>query len=85
MGKTCRISSAGQLHESILDFPTLRDLLSTPDLANLLLKKLVALLANVDNLLAGNAEILDGSKNFFRDLGRRLVLSQGVGVVEGVV
>lgn len=65
--------------------PTFGDLLSTPDLANFLFEKLVALLANVDNLLASNTEVLDSGENLLGDLSRRLVLGQGVGVVEGVV
>lgn len=66
-------------------YSTFGDLLPTPNLANLLLEELVALLANVDNLLAGNAEILDSSENLLRDLSRSLVLRQGVGVVQGVI
>lgn len=64
---------------------TLGDLLSTPNLANLLLEELVALLANVDNFLAGKTQVLDSSENPFGNLGRRLVLGQGVGVIKGVI
>lgn len=64
---------------------TLLDLLAAVDLGHLLLDELVALLANLDDLLAGDAEVLDSSQNPLRDLGSRLVLGQGVGVVEGVV
>lgn len=64
---------------------TLLDLLAAVDLGHFLLDELVALLANLDDLLAGDAEVLDSSQNPLRDLSSGLVLGQGVGVVEGVV
>lgn len=64
---------------------TLGDLLSTPDLGDLLLKQLVALAADVGDLLASDAEILDSSEDLLGDLGRGLVLGQGVRVVERVI
>lgn len=64
---------------------TLGDLLPTPDLGDLLLEQLVALAADVGDLLASDAEILDGSEDLLRDLGRGLVLGQGVRVVERVI
>lgn len=66
-------------------YVTLLNLLATPDLGNLFLEKLVTLLANVNDLLAGNAEVLDSSQNLLGDLGSSLVLGKGVGVVEGVI
>ena len=64
---------------------TLGDLLSAPDLGDLLLEQLVALAADVGDLLASDAEILDGGENLLGDLGRGLVLGQGVRVVERVI
>lgn len=64
---------------------TLSDLLATVDFGNLLLNKLVALLTDVDDLAARDAELGHLGKHLFRDLGGRLVLGEGVGVVEGVV
>lgn len=64
---------------------TLGDLLSTVDLADLLLNQLVALVADVDNLGASNAELGDLGQDLLRDLSSGLVLGEGVGVVEGVI
>lgn len=64
---------------------TLRDFLSAEDLGNLLLKQLVTLLTNGDNLLASNTELGNLGKDLLRDLGGSLVLGESVGVVEGVV
>lgn len=64
---------------------TLGDLLATVDLGELLLDELVTLRADVDNLLAGNDELGDLSKDLLRDLSGGLVLGEGIGVVEGVV
>lgn len=64
---------------------TLLNLLSTPDLGNLLLEELVTLLADVNNLLASDAKVLDSSQDLLGDLGSGLVLGQGVRVVEGVI
>lgn len=64
---------------------TLGDLLSTPDLGDLLLKQLITLAADVGDLLASDAEVLDGSEDLLGDLGRGLVLGQGVRVVERVI
>lgn len=81
-GPTCRSrawrASRGEL-------VTLGDLLSTPDLGDLLLEQLVALAADVGDLLAGNAEILDSSEDLLGDLGRGLVLGQGIRIVKGVI
>lgn len=64
---------------------TLLNLLAAVDLGHFLLNELVALLADLDDLLAGYAEVLDSSQNPLRDFGSGLVLGQGVGVVKGVV
>lgn len=64
---------------------TLDNLLSAPDLGDLLSEQDVALLADVDDLLAGDAEVLDSSEDLLGNLSRGLVLGQGVGVVEGVI
>lgn len=63
----------------------LGDLLAAVDLGKLLLDELVALLADVDDLLAGGNELGDLSKDLLRDLSGGLVLGEGIGVVEGVV
>lgn len=60
-------------------------LLGAPNLVGLLSEELVALLANLDDLLAGNAEVLDGGENLLGDLGGGLVLGEGVRVVEGII
>lgn len=65
--------------------PTFGDLLSAVDLGNLLLNQLVALLADIDDLCTGHAELRHGSQNLFRDLGGSLVLGESIGVVEGVI
>lgn len=64
---------------------TLGDLLPAPDLGDLLLEQLVALAADVGDLLAGDAEVLDGSEDLLGNLGRGLVLGQGIRVVERVI
>ena len=64
---------------------TLVDLLAAVDLGDLLLDELVALLADVDNLLARDAKLGDGGQDLFGDLAGGLVLGQGIRVVEGVV
>ena len=64
---------------------TFGDLLSAVDLGELLLDQLVALLADVDNLGTGHAEVRHGSQDLFGDLGGGLVLGESIGVVEGVV
>lgn len=64
---------------------TLDNLLSTVDLGNLLLEQLVALLADIDNLCAGHAELRHSGQDLFGDLGRGLVLGESIRVVEGVV
>lgn len=65
---------------------TLRDtLLGTPDLVGLFGEELVALLTDLDDLLAGKTEVLDGGEDLLGDLGGRLVLGEGVGVVEGII
>ena len=64
---------------------TLVDLLSAVDLGNLFLDELVALLADGDDLLAGNAELGNLGEDLLGDLGGGLVLGEGVGVVEGVI
>jgi hypothetical protein len=61
------------------------DLLAAVDLGNLLLEKLVALLADGDDLLARNAELGDFGEDLLRDLSRGLVLRESIRVVEGVV
>lgn len=63
----------------------LGDLLAAVDLGKLLLDELVALGADVDDLLAGDDELGDLSKDLLRDLSSGLVLGEGIGVVEGVV
>lgn len=64
---------------------TFGDLLSAVDLGELLLNQLVALLADVDNLGTGHAEVRHGSQDLLGDLGGGLVLGESIGVVEGVV
>lgn len=64
---------------------TLDNFLSTVDLGKLLLEQLVTLLADIDNLCAGHAELRHGSQNLFGDLGSGLVLGESIRVVEGVV
>ena len=64
---------------------TLGDLLAAVDLGELLLNELVSLLADVDNVGTSNAELGHLGQHLLRDLGGRLVLGDGVGVVEGVV
>lgn len=67
-------------------FVTLGDaLLGTPDLVGLLGEQLVTLFADLDDLLAGDAEVLDCGENLLGDLSGGLVLGQGVGVVERVI
>jgi hypothetical protein len=64
---------------------TLDNLLSTVDLGKLLFKQLVTLLADIDNLCAGHAELRHSGQDLFGDLGRGLVLGESIRVVEGVV
>lgn len=64
---------------------TLVDLLATVDLGDFLLEDLVTLLADFDNLGAGNAKLGDLSEDLFGDLASVLVLGQGVRVLEGVI
>ena len=64
---------------------TLVDLLSAVDLGNLFLNELVALLADGDNLLAGDTELGNLGEDLLGDLGGGLVLGEGVGVVERVI
>lgn len=64
---------------------TFGDLLSAVDLGNLLLKQLITLLADIDNLCTRHAELRHGSQNLFRDLGSSLILGESIGVVEGVI
>lgn len=83
-GPTCR-SRAARASSGEEALVTLGDLLSSPDLGDLLLEQLVALAADVGDLLASDAELLDGSEDLLGDLGRGLVLGQGVRVVERVI
>ena len=64
---------------------TLRDLLSTVDLCNLLVQKLVTLLADVDDLLTSNTECSDSFQNLLGDRSSALVLGKGIWVVESVI
>lgn len=64
---------------------TLGDLLSTVYLGDLLLEELVALLADVDDLLARDAELGHGSQDLLADLGGGLVLGQSIRVGQGVI
>lgn len=64
---------------------TLGDLLASEDLGDLLLDELVALLADVDDLAASDAELRHLGQDLLRDLACRLVLGEGVGVVDGIV
>lgn len=64
---------------------TLGDVFATEDLGNFLLNELVALLADLDNLGAGNAELGYIGKDLLGNLGGRLVLGDGIRVVESVV
>lgn len=71
--------------KEIVSYRTLGDLLSSVDLGDLFLDQLITLLADFDNLCAGNNQLGHLSKNLLGNLGRRLVLGQSIGVVEGVV
>ena len=64
---------------------TLVDLLSAVDLGNLFLNEFVALLADGDDLLAGDTELGNLGEDLLGDLGGGLVLGEGVRVVEGVI
>lgn len=64
---------------------TLGDLLAPIDLGDLLLDELVTLLADLDDLRAGDNKLGDFGEDLLGDLGRRLVLGQSIRVVEGVV
>lgn len=64
---------------------TLVNLLAAVDLGNLLLEELVTLLANLDDLSAGDAKLRDLSEDLLGDLASSLVLGQSIRVVEGVI
>lgn len=64
---------------------TLGDLLAAVNLGNLLLEQLVALLADVDNLSARDAELRHGSQDLLADLGGGLVLGQSIRVAQRVI
>lgn len=78
---------AGRAIEQLLiEAPrTLGDLLAAVDLGNLILKQLVALLADFNDLGARDAELGNLGKHLLRDLCSGLVLGESVRVVEGVV
>lgn len=64
---------------------TLGDLLATVNLSKFLLDELVSLFAKIDDLGTGDAELGHVGQDLLGDLGGRLVLGEGVGVVEGIV
>lgn len=64
---------------------TLGDLLASVDLGDLLLDQLVALLADVDDLGAGDDELGHLGQDLLGDLSSGLVLGEGVGVIQRVV
>lgn len=64
---------------------TLVNLLAAVDLGNLLLEDLVTLLADLDDLGAGDAKLRDLSEDLLGDLTSSLVLGQSIRVVEGVI
>lgn len=64
---------------------TLVNLLAAVDLGNLLLEELVTLLADLDDLGAGDAKLRDLSEDLLGDLASGLVLGQSIRVVEGVI
>ncbi len=66
-------------------FLTLVALLDTPDLGDLFLDELVALVADGNDLLASYAELGDFSQNLLRDLGRRFVFGERIRIVQSVV
>lgn len=84
--KPGEVSSTGRQNaEQASLFGTFLDFLATVDLGHLLFEEFVSLLADVDDLLSGEAEVFDSSQNLLRDLGSSLVFGQGIGVVKGVV
>jgi len=64
---------------------TLWDLLSTINLLNLLLQKLVALLADCHNLLSSNTQSRDCFQDLLRNLGSIFVFGKSVRIVQGIV
>lgn len=76
---------SAEVRHSIYITRTLRDLLSSVDLCNLLLQELVALLADAHDLVTLDAQRGDGLKDLLGDLGGSLVLGESIWVGEGVV
>jgi hypothetical protein len=64
---------------------TFWDLLATVNLLNLLLQKLVTLLADCHNLLSSNTKSRDCLQDLLRNLGSIFVFGQSVRVVQGIV
>lgn len=64
---------------------TLDNLLSAVDLGKLLFHQLVTLLADLDNLCAGDAELGDLSQDLLGDLTSGLVLGQSIRVTQRVI
>lgn len=64
---------------------TLVDLLSSIDLANLLLDQLITLLADLDNFGARDDQLGDLGENLLGDLGSCLVLGKGIWVSQRVI
>jgi hypothetical protein len=64
---------------------TLWDLLATINLLNLLLQKLITLLADCHNLLSSNTKSRDCLQDLLRYLGSIFVFGQSVRVVQGIV
>ena len=69
----------------IVEESTFQDLLSAIDLGNLLVQKLVTLLADVDDLLASNTEGSNSLENLLGDLSGALVLGKGIWVGKSVI
>lgn len=82
---SCQQKAEPAICENRLGFTLGDTLLGAPDLIGLVSEELVTLLANVDDLLAGDAKVLDGSEDLLGDLSGSLVLGQGVGVVERII
>lgn len=64
---------------------TLVNLLASVDLGDLFLNELVTLLADLDNLGAGDDELGDLGQDLLGNLSGGLVLGQGIGVTQSVI
>lgn len=64
---------------------TLCNLLSSVDLGNLFIQKLVTLLADGDDLLSSNTKCRNSLQTLLGDNGSALVLGKSIGIAQGVV